>query len=343
MVAKGQSEKPKASRTKRKKPEAFVSKTGVEVKENYCRKCRRMRSPGEFFSAVDGGYLDTNGIMSICKDCMSDTYVRMFQSEHTIERTILRLCRLFNIRYSVDAINAATAHLKTQNKLPDDPTAFGIYKAKLMATQKTGLINKDTSEDFTFVEVERPANSNRMDDDEAENAHDLKQFWGENYSYDDFQFLEKKLAEWEDSYSHSTKAEVFILKELCHRELELRNARQLDRAVDPILKSMQSLLNDGGLKPIQAKAADSGKVHDTWGTLIRQIEETTPAEFYKEKDLFKNFDGIIKYINNYLIRSLKNFVVSGSRDFNIVDDDNDEDEIPVWEDENGNESSSIPE
>jgi hypothetical protein len=246
------------------------------------------------------------------------------------------------MRYSEAAINATLNHLNKVGKDVSDGSIVGIYKTKLMATQRTEVGKRDLTEDMTFVEPSKTNVSNPISDDDDEDVRDMKNYWGENYSDDDYRFLESKLSEWEDSYSHATKAEQFILKELCHRELELRNARIEGKNVDPILKSVQSLLNDGGLKPTQAKAADSGKVHDSWGTLIRQIEETTPAEFYKDKKLFKDFDQIEKkYIVPFIVRSIKNFIL-GSRDFNISEEDvNDEDEYANLEVDDGNESSTL--
>jgi hypothetical protein len=344
MVAKGQSERPKASRTKRKKPEAFVSKTGVEVKEAYCRKCMKMKNPSNFFTCVDNGFIDANGLMSICKDCISETYVKIFQSEHTIEKAILRTCRTFNIRFSEDALNAAIAHLKTQNKLPDDPSTFGIYKAKLLSTQKTGMINRDTTEDFTFVEVER---SSVLDDplDDSEVSHDLEAYWGSGKNYSDYSYLEERLAVWKRSYACQNASEEFYMKEVCHKELELQKARLEDRSVDPILKSMNDLLKNAALTPAQTNAASSGKGAESWGNFIRSIEESSPAEYFSdpEKELFKDYDNIGKYLWNYVTRPIKNFILN-AKDYNILseDDENEfEDSFSGGEIANGNESSPL--
>ena len=42
------------ARNRRKTPPAtFVSKTGIEVVENYCRKCRLNKKPTDFYVATD--------------------------------------------------------------------------------------------------------------------------------------------------------------------------------------------------------------------------------------------------------------------------------------------------
>ena len=39
----------------------------------YCRVCQRVKNPQKFFSATDKT-LDSNNLMSICKDCCDSLY-----------------------------------------------------------------------------------------------------------------------------------------------------------------------------------------------------------------------------------------------------------------------------
>ena len=65
---------------------------------------------------------------------------------------------------------------------------------------------------------------------------------------------------------------------------------------------------------------------------IDTIERYTPAEFYKNQDLYKDFDGIGDYIKRFLLRPLKNlqfgskekdfeFYVKDEENINEYDDD----------------------
>jgi hypothetical protein len=126
------------------------------------------------------------------------------------------------------------------------------------------------------------------------------------------------LADWKRSYSCQNKAEEFFMKQICLKSLELEKVRTEGKNPDSILKGMQDLLKNAALTPAQQTASSSGKGMETWGMFIKTIEETTPAEFYKDKQRFADFDNIGSYIQKYVVRPLKNFV-TGSRDFNIVD------------------------
>ena len=81
--------------------------------------------------------------------------------------------------------------------------------------------------------------------------------------------------------------------------------------------------------PAKTSLANSSKALDAFGVWIKDIEEKSPAEWYKDKKKFKDIDGIDDYLKKYVTRPIKNFI-TGSRDFNVdkdvmVDFDNDGD------------------
>jgi hypothetical protein len=322
MVAKKDPNEKK--RIVRKKVVSAEVKNSDEVKSCYCRKCMQIKDSKFFYSATDT-YLDQNKKMSVCRDCIADMYSKIFQTEHTIEKTLLRICRMLNIRYSEAAINATLNHLNKVGKDVSDGSIVGIYKTKLMATQRTEVGKRDLSEDFTFVEPVRSIQITDPLDDEEESTYALKKYWGTDIGdYDDYAFLEEKLATWKQSFACQNASEEFYLKEICYKELELKRAR-LDgtKSVDPILKSMNDLLKNAALTPAQATAASGSKSIDTIGMLIKRIESTDPCEYYKDKDLFKDYDNLGPYISNYIKRPVLNFL-SGNKNFELIDSEDDD-------------------
>ena len=297
----------------------------------YCRKCTKNKPTKDFFVAVDK-FIDSNGYFSICKECISKMYVMFYNSQHSLDRAIYKTCKAVNIVYSTSAVNSTITHLATQQKLDDDPSIFGIYKSKIVNTQKGNNLGKmaeaTASMDLTFRETAIPEHSE--DEQEFEGADGVVAFWGDGYTTDEYRFLEKELTEWKRSYSCQTKAEEFLFKQICLKILGLETANKEDgKGGDAILKSIQELLKTTALTPAQQNAASSGKGTETWGIFIKNIEETTPAEYYKDKTLFKDIDGMEEYIKKYIVRPIKNYI-TGSRDFNVVEDDNTEyDEVPL--------------
>jgi hypothetical protein len=331
-----------SSRRKKIKKTPLMSKTGVELDSCHCRRCMKDKKPTDFFDAVDF-FLDTSGKMSICKSCCNDIYSRMYLSEHSMDKALLRCCRILNVRYDEDAVSTTQERVK---KIFDEgretENIFGIYKMSLSATQKTRITRRNIMEDMIFVEpVGIMSAVNPMGDD-IEESFDIKQFWGDNFEYDDYVYLERELSEWKKTHKSDTKAEETLLKELCYKGLETRKARVEGRSTANLVKELQDLMKTASVDPAKTAIAGSGKSQDTFSSFIKTIEENEPADFYKDKGLFKDFDNIDFYFRKYVTRPLKNFITQ-SRDFNVETDDYDDsdeflmdDKITVEDINNGN-------
>lgn len=298
-----------------------------EVTDCYCRRCMETKKVVEFYRATDT-ILDKNGSMSVCKDCVSDLYVRYFVIEKSVDKAMLRLCRLINWRYDEDSISSTEKQSANAEKTPDDRSIPGIYRTKISLKSKleqsgSFFATKGNDDNLTFRE---PINRQIEEVDEdafGEETPNLKVFWGESFSYQDYVFLEAELALWKGSHKADTYAEISLLKELCYKELEIRKARIEGKTTSSLVKEKQDLMKTASVDPAKANMASSGKSLDTFSAFIKTIEETEPAEYYKDKALFKDFDNINFYFEKYVRRPLKNFV-TGSRDFNVDADTDDE-------------------
>jgi hypothetical protein len=322
------------ARTKKLPPKKIVtSRTGVELTECYCRKCMKMKPAMDFFEATDL-FLDANGKMSICRNCCNDIYNDIFLSERNFEKALLKTCRILNVRYDETAIFAAKETLQSMlEKGLDTDKIFGMYKGKLSKTQETRINNRDLTEDFTFQELGYGLVENPMTDDDYEDAHDLKQFWGTNFEKEDYDWLEEELADWKKTHKCDTKAEETLLKEICYKEFDIRKDRAEGRDPSNKVKQLQDLMKTASVDPAKTAMAGSGKSQDTFSSFIKTIEQNEPAEYYKDKELFKDFDNIDFYFRKYVTRPLKNFITQ-SRDFNVEADDGEDEmmETEVFED-----------
>ena len=304
----------KATRSRRKTttiPKKTLALDGETIVSVYCRKCRENKPPAEFYDATDS-QLDTNGKMSVCKDCIDIMFTQIYRYEHDINKTILKLCRILNIVFLDAAVNATVQHIgKIFDKNGNLGPVFGYYKSKVSTMSQlnsSGILT--FSEPGTIV----------SDDPDAENApYDVQEFWGEGLNFDDYQFLEAKMAKWKPGFSHDNAAKMFFLKEACFKELELKKARIEGKSTDSILKSMDMLVKTGNLAPVQTSAGAGDENAETIGTLIKRVETTDPAEYYKDVELFKDYDHIIPYILNYIKRPIENFF-NGNKNYSILDE-----------------------
>jgi hypothetical protein len=299
----------------------------IDEQRVYCRKCMSLKRPTEFFVAVDLE-IDKNGFFSICKKCCDEIYNNYYRVERDMARAILRTCRKINLRFDESAVESTETHLKTMiDNGKSASGVIGVYKAKLVSSLKNNFSDAASGFDLTFMEsgISLPP-SEPLDD--SEESYDLKQIWGDGFSFDDYQFLEREFSEWTKTHKCDTKAEKMLLKEICHKSLEIRKKRDESNGAGTtptnLIKDLQDLMKTASVDPAKTLLANSGKNKDTFSAFVKIIEENEPAEYYSNKGLYKDFDGLDFYFKKYVTRPLKNFVTQ-SRDFNVeVDDDSDE-------------------
>jgi hypothetical protein len=280
-----------------------------------------------FYTATDT-FLDSNKMFSVCKECCNEIYNNFFANDKSMDKTLLRMCRLLNVRFDERTLEATKQQIETYiAKDMSIENVFGMYKSKLLSTQKTQIGERNAGEDYTFEEPFHNVLLNPLSNTD-DNSEYLKQFWGDKFEVEEYIFLENELSEWKKTHRCDTKAEESLLKELCHKELEIRKARNEDRATGNLVKELQDLMKTASVDPSKTSSSNAGKNQDTFSSFIKIIEQNEPADYYKDKDLFKNFDNIDWYFRKYVTRPLKNFIIQ-SRDFNVSEEDNNEEEDNV--------------
>lgn len=112
--------------------------------------------------------------------------------------------------------------------------------------------------------------------------------------------------------------EIFI-KSLCHLNLLQFKALKDNNTKGYIEVNSEyaKTFKQAGLKTLQDgdKNAD-----DCWGVFMEQISQYTPEEYYKDKTLYKDFDGIEELFNRFVLRPLKNLLCKTNerdKEFNV--------------------------
>jgi hypothetical protein len=168
----------------------------------------------------------------------------------------------------------------------------------------------------------------------------LKDFWGPDLPYDDYEFLESELARYEETHKSDTASEKSLLRQICFAELDLRKARMNNGTpTAKQIETLQNLMKTASIDPSKASLANTSKNKSLISSLIAIMEENEPADFYEDKKLFKDFDDLDPYFKRNMTRPTKNFILQ-SRDFN-TDADGDNDDFDLEEGDNEHESSSV--
>jgi len=294
-----------------------------EKEKYYCRKCMKFLSEDNFYQAMDGGLVDSNGKFSTCKNCVQDIYEIVYKELNSMEKTIHRLCQIFNIRFTNEALDATKSHIQTLLENGKNVKAiFSIYLMKLTATKKS--MDKGGVNDFQYEDVGTIFTEKQVDIKKIPIPQDVIEFWGEDIPEEDVLFLEKEYASFKQTHSSDTRAEVVLLKQTCFNLLDIKKARLAGNSTDKLVKELQELMKNLKISPYTAKANDMNSGADTFGQWIADIERSEPAQWLKSDsrgEIYRDVGNTEEYFQKYIVRPLKNFIM-GSRDFNT--DENEE-------------------
>ena len=114
----------------------------------------------------------------------------------------------------------------------------------------------------------------------------------------------------EEHYKYLKKAnpdfdsnqEIFIM-DLCQIKMQQTRAMMSGRTDDYIklTESYRKTFAQAGLKTVKESANDDDF---SFGLTAQMIEQYSPAEYYKDKERYKDFDGLGDYITRLLTRPL---------------------------------------
>ena len=254
----------------------------------------------------------TDGKVPYCKNCVNKIYEYYLQETGSEKTALYFTLMKLDIPF-IEEIYNSIAEKKTVT----------------ISTYITTLQRKTTCQeiwsDFTATDVKLDENEVHIQtvDDKKRELDNLEKTWGKQDCVEDYDFLE-------DTFSRYTKGVDFInpqqedlYKDLCRDRLLLRKINDnryngeesLDKVQNRISKTMAILKLDQ-FEENKPKTISEQLMF----TKIAQIEQTKPADLYKEPKKYRDFNKIKMYYKDLVLRPLLNTLV-GSKDFNIDIDD----------------------
>lgn len=292
----------------------------------YCRKCMNQKQSSEFYDSPDK-LLDSNGKMSVCKNCIGDIFNGfMISTNSSLSESINKTCRILNIYYSDKALSSVKLHLDTLGDKAMTANIFSLYKSHLAKFLKLNQGIIGTYEfDSPFI---KQTDEDVLVNENSEYKEKLYKFWGTGLEWNDYAFLESELAEWSSTHKHDTRSELVFLREICFILLDIKKAREAGQDTATLMKRFQETVKTAGLDPANASAITGAQ--ETFGNWIREIETKTPAEWYENNKLFEDVDNIKQYWQDFVTRPIKNFM-GLSKDFNVGGQEETEEEEDIAE------------
>lgn len=300
------------------------TKTGFELSESWCRRCAGMRPSSEFYEFVDLGFVDKNGLMSVCKNCINDMYEEKYKETNSIEQSIHKLCTSLNIMYSNEALSATKTHMQTLIDGGKTVNAvFGIYKQKLISTKKS--MDKSGVDDMSYEDVGVIFTTKELNA-EIQIPQDIRAFWGNELPSENIKFLQDEYVEYSKKYGTDDPAQVSLLKQVCYTLLDLKEARRQQDDTKDLMKTLQDVMKSLKIAPSAKDKSNADVGSERFGEWIRDIEQYEPAQWLKSDprgDMYRDVGNVEEYYENFIVRAIKNFITQ-SKDFNIKEGDDTE-------------------
>lgn len=291
--------------------------------EFYCYACGKSykKQDGNFCKSLSPLFASNNGFVHICKKCTDKYYynlVDLFSGNE--EKAMDRMCQLFDWYYS-DEIFAAT------RKISADRSRVCAYPAKsnLPQYEARGKTYVDTIDDRANNVIQ---NVEQLDEMKAEGQTAITKVmferWGQ-VSSEDIVALEEHYKMLKKQNPNCDNNQEIFIKDLCYTKLLQLKAFKDGNSTDfeKYTKLYRDTFKQAGLKTVQETDASGD---ETLGVTLAVISQYTPEEYYKDKKLYKDFDGIGEYFQRFVLRPLKNLVLGTTerdKEYCVKDGDND--------------------
>lgn len=286
----------------------------IELEGITCTKCGTHSIViGDFYKTYSESHT-LNGRVHICKDCLNNMLNVYTIRYHSQKKAMKRICMILDWYYHDDIYNSS---VKTGTNI------IGNYVKKLNINPHKGkTFETSIVEGFTFDEQDARQDTKEEIEENTPDPADVEK-WGEGFDVIDYRVLnahEKQLKSANPNYD--SNQEIFIT-DLCYTKMQQMKALRSDdrKGYSDMSEQYRRFFNDSGLKSVKDTSVDEGF---TFGVNIETIEKYTPAEYYKDKELYKDFDGLEDYFERFILRPLKNLMHGTSNrdtEFYVKDED----------------------
>lgn len=297
------------------RPKGVTSTDRGDMQQYRCTACGKtfVRQKDNFNVSPSPYYARNNGYLHICKKCLDEAFYdyvdNVFDGDQ--DKAMELLCATINTCFDETAWANAKKHPQSNR------SKVSVYFSKLNLMQTKGA---------SYVDTILCRNANRI-----QNAQSVTQaaessttmistetirLFGLGFSEQDYETLRYEYDDWVDKYGMpEDKRQDELYKSICYLKLQLQKAVQNgDTSIGALAKTYKEYINAATteLEDRKQKKEDAVKL-DPLGVWIRDIEKYTPAEYYKDKELYKDADGIGAYASRFIFRPLKN-LLTGSKE-----------------------------
>lgn len=292
----------------------------IESPKMICRgKCGKSLSVTKFYTVQSPIYKYNNNRLPICDKCIEDIYDYYYSIYGDDYKCIERLCMMYDLIYDTKTADITLRSGKTAN-------IFGKYISKLnllKVSDKTYTTNFDKLEEYRRIYQEYANSEDYAKENQLDEA--LVKKWGKGFEIEDYNNLENHYLMLKSTNPNCNDNQEIFIRDLCFTKMQQINAMKKGdtTAFKDLTKLYSETFQRAGLRMTYDESSNSD---DCWGVFMERISQYTPEEYYKDKRLYKDFDGIGDYFKRFVLRPLKNLQFNqNERDYEFcVKDEPDE-------------------
>ena len=287
-----------------------------------CVSCQREYPIDKFYPRIVDDKFSPDGVIPYCADCCEEIIRENLTKVNSLESAMWLTCAKLDVPFIRKVFEKVeeqkSKYQQKSGKKDSEYTLFKYYYDYLWGSKSMGTAI-DVWIDFSNTDVSMGEISSLKKSEEALNREieKLELDWGVQEDIEDYKFLVYNFDKYTKDVGEMTPQQEDLYRDLCLARLEKRKIEEkkldgdLTKVQNRILNLMHKL-NLDRFEDNQPKTLSEEFLFDK----IRMVEQTMPADFYKDKNLYKDMTKKRKLMTDLVYRPLAN-TLTGSRDFNI--------------------------
>ena len=268
-------------------------------------------------------FQSNDGYLPWCKDC-TDKYMTQLTAfysgneEHAIEH----FCQQVDWVYDIEP-------LKCAREISSDRSRISHYAAKKnlnVGGRKTYFdslkYNYEQRQDEVITSREQAKS------EESTISASAVDRWGVGFTEMDYKNLDEHYRMLKKNNPNADNNQEIFIKSLCNLNMLMVKALQSGDSKEyaNLVEQYAKTFKQAGLRTIEEKD-DSNS--ETFGVTLATISQYTPEEFYKDKQLYEDWDELGDYYDRHICRPMKNLMFDEDvrdKEFYVPDGDDYEDD-----------------
>ena len=287
-----------------------------------CVSCQREYPIDKFYPRIVDDKFSPDGVIPYCADCCEEIVRENLTKVNSLESAMWLTCAKLDVPFIRKVFEKVeeqkSKYQQKSGKKDSEYTLFKYYYDYLWGSKSMGTAT-DVWIDFSNTDVSMGEIASLKKSEEALNKEieKLELDWGIQKDIEDYRFLVYNFDKYTKDVGEMTPQQEDLYRDLCLARLEKRKIEEkkldgdLTKVQNRILNLMHKL-NLDRFEDNQPKTLSEEFLFDK----IRMVEQTMPADFYKDKNLYKDMTKKRKLMTDLVYRPLAN-TLTGSRDFNI--------------------------